>query len=440
MDPVAMGGSSRNGLDRRQFLVRTGLTLSGPALNGPVAASARTTPLDLSDWNMVRDQFTLDHELIHLAGLFLASHPAPVRAAIEAHRNGLDADPIGYEQVNNTDLVLATLLAAGEYLGAAPTDVALTGSTTMGLGLLYNGIRIGSAQEILTTTHDFYATTASLQFRAERDNIPLRQVTLYQDAATATREEIVATFAAALRPQTRIVAVTWVHSGTGVKLPLRDLATAVAEANAGREEKARALLCVDGVHGLGVEDGDLPDLGCDFFIAGCHKWLFGPRGTGIVWGAPDAWPAVTPTIPSFDAGVYADLGGDPTPAGGFTPGGFHAFEHRWALAEAFRFHRAIGKDRVTERIHALNRHLKEGLASLTGVSVQTPLADDLSAGIVCFDVDGLPPETVVARLRERGIVSSVTPYITRHVRLAPGVLNTLEEIDETLRQVREIAA
>ena len=29
-----------------------------------------------------------------------------------------------------------------------------------------------------------------------------------------------------------------------------------------------------------------------------------------------------------------------------TPGGYHSFEHRWALGEAFRFHLAIGKQRV----------------------------------------------------------------------------------------------
>ena len=33
-----------------------------------------------------------------------------------------------------------------------------------------------------------------------------------------------------------------------------------------------------------------------------------------------------------------------------TPGGFHSFDHRWALAEAFRFHLQIGKRRVTARI------------------------------------------------------------------------------------------
>ena len=92
--------------------------------------------------------------------------------------------------------------------------------------------------------------------------------------------------------------MTWVHSGTGVKLPdPRQIADALARLNAGRAEADRALLCVDGVHGFGVEDVDLPDLGCDFLAAGCHKWLFGPRGTGGL-GRRD-WaplPAIIPVV------------------------------------------------------------------------------------------------------------------------------------------------
>ena len=63
-----------------------------------------------------------------------------------------------------------------------------------------------------------------------------------------------------------------------------------------------------------------------------------------------------------------------------TPGGFHSFEHRWALAEAFRFHGRIGKRRVAARIHALNRRLKAGLAGMGHVTLITPRSDALSAG------------------------------------------------------------
>jgi isopenicillin-N epimerase len=76
----------------------------------------------------------------------------------------------------------------------------------------------------------------------------------------------------------------------------------------------------------------------------------------------------------------------------------HAFEHRWALTEAFRFHMEIGKAKVAARIHQLNTQCKEGLAQTAHVKLQTPMSDKLSAGMVCFTVDALTPKQTVDRL------------------------------------------
>lgn len=235
---------------------------------------------------------------------------------------------------------------------------------------------------------------------------------------------------AAITPSTRVVAVTWVHSSTGVKLPIRRMADALAPLNAGRDPGDRALLCVDGVHGLGVEDEAVAQLGCDFFVAGCHKWLFGPRGTGLVWGAPSAWRQASHTIPTFS---------NPRDPGGLnTPGGFHSFEHRWALTEAFDFHQAIGSGKVAARIRTLNRQLKKGLAAIRGVRLHTPMEESVSSGLICFDVVAMAPRTVVARLRARGIIATVTPYADQYARLASGLLNSPEEVEATLAAVRAL--
>jgi isopenicillin-N epimerase len=115
-----------------------------------------------------------------------------------------------------------------------------------------------------------------------------------------------------------------------------------------------------------------------------------------------------------------------------TPGGFHSFEHRWALDEAFKFHLGIGKPRIAERIHVQNDQLKEGLARMPHVVLRTPRSRELSAGIVCFDVKGMKPDDVVERLREDGVMASVTPYATKYVRLAPSLVTSPADIDTAL--------
>ena len=435
-------------INRRNFLVRSGLALGTAIIASEVPSLSRSgalaaTPSRSFDWQAVRDQFPLSRDLIHLAGFFLASHPTPVREAIERHRRGLDADPIGYWLAHEKEQEASVLRAAADYLGASPTEIALTDSTTMGLGLLYGGLALQQDQEILTTTHDHYSTDVSLRLRAERTGATVRRISLYEELSTISRESLVKKLVGQVRDHTRIVAVTWVHSSTGLKLPIAEMAKALENINASRAEKDRIIFCVDGVHALGVEDFRLSDLGCDFFVAGTHKWMFGPRGTGFVWGHERAWPFANAIIPTFHSDAYdmwmRVIPPRPLPMAIYmTPGGFHSFEHRWALDQAFVFHQAIGKPRVTQRIHDLNDHLKQGLAKMQHVTLRTPLSRDLSAGIVCFEVAGLKPDQVVRRLRERGIVASVTPYATQYARVAPGLLNSPEEIETVLKAIDEL--
>ena len=435
-------------MDRRSFLVRTGLALGAALISSAGVPSSPSSAWSASlthppDWKAVRDQFSLSRELIHLAGFFLASHPTPVRKAIERHRRGLDADPIGYWLAHEKKQEATVLRAAADYLGVEPTEIALTDSTTMGLGSLYGGLRLDQGQEILTTVHDHYSTDMSLQLRAERTGAELRRIALYEQLSTVSPEGLVDRLVQNIRAQTRIVAVTWVHSSTGLKLPIAAMAQAIQLLNMSRAQEDRIILCVDGVHALGVEDFRLSDIGCDFFIAGTHKWMFGPRGTGLVWGHSRAWSVAHAIIPTFHSDAY-DMWMKIIPprtlpqAIYMTPGGFHSFEHRWALNEAFSFHQALGKSRVTQRIYQLNEQMKQGLATMRHVTLHTPISQDLSSGIVCFEVAGMRPEQVVDQLRQRRIVASVTPYATQYARVAPGLLNTPAEIETVLKEIRHL--
>ena len=83
--------------------------------------------------------------------------------------------------------------------------------------------------------------------------------------------------------------------------------------------------------------------------------------------------------------------------------------------------------------------VKQGLAAMRHVTLHTPMSQDLSAGIVCFDVNGMAPRQVVEKLRERGIVGSVTPYATKYVRLAPSLINSPKEIETTLEEIRKLS-
>jgi selenocysteine lyase/cysteine desulfurase len=426
-------------VNRRELLARAGAL--GLSATGLTAADAEgrglAPPRDLRTWQGVRAQWRLDPARRNLSTFLLASNPAPVREAIARHRARLDANPRGYLDAAEGRLDGAVLDAAAAYLAVRRDEIALTDSTTMGLGLVYTGFRLRAEDEVVTSVHDFYATHESLRFAAERTGATVRRIGLYAKPAQATEDEIVVNVERALTARTRLVALTWVHSSTGVKLPVRAISRAV------RTRAPNALLAIDGVHGVGVEDERPATLGCDILVSGAHKWLFGPRGTGFVWASPRAWAQVRPTIPSFDGRAYGGwLTGtrsDVPPGPLMTPGGYKAFEHRWALADAFRFHLAIGRGRVAARTHALGRRLAEGLAETAGIRLVTPRAPALSGGLVCFEVAGRDARDVVRALGARRVVATVTPYREGYVRLGPSIANSEVDVDAAIAAVRAIA-
>lgn len=431
-------------MDRLQFIKNSTITLgAGLAFPGKITFNSVEEESSFETWNDIRAQFPLVNGKIHMAQMLLASHPKPVRDAIEKHRKEFDANPTEYWGDNFTTAEPVVQESAARYLNAKPSEIALTDSTTMGLGTLYSGFRLSEKDEILTTTHDHYSTEKALEFAAQKNGASVRRISLYDNPAEASVDEIVSRLKKAVTPATRLVAVTFVHSSTGVKLPIREMGTALKELNKNRDRDNRIYFSVDGVHGFGVENIIMDELGCDFFVAGTHKWLFGPRGTGIIWAKEDAWDMVIPTIPAFSYNAYGMyLGLIPEGKLNFsdlcTPGGYHAFDHRWALNEAFDFHLKIGKDRIERRTHELSRMLKDALFEMDHVTLHTPVTAELSSGINCFDVDGLNPGQVVERLYEKNIVGSTSPYAVSHARLTPCIINTEEEVMQCIRAVENM--
>jgi selenocysteine lyase/cysteine desulfurase len=309
----------------------------------------------------------------------------------------------------------------------------------MGLGIPFGGLRLASGDDVLTSEHDFYATHEALRLRAQEPGARVRRVRLYDEPERADPGEIARRVTDAVRPETRYVALTWVHSSSGVKLPIAEIAAALARVNRRRPSARQVAFAVDGVHGFGIEDVNAAELGCDYFVSGCHKWLFGPRGTGVVWASERGWSRVRPRIPTFDGRSYGAWieGRAPTqtpPGPAMTPGGFHAFEHRWALAEAIAFHEAVGRNRTASRTHELAQALREELERVPGVRIRTPRD---AAGLICCELQ-VPADLAVDRLAEVGVVASVTPYATRYLRFGPSIANDERDLERAVEAVRSL--
>jgi len=108
-----------------------------------------------------------------------------------------------------------------------------------------------------------------------------------------------AAVAAGVPRDAALVVLDHVTSNSALVLPLAALVPAVRAAAPG------AVVLVDGAHGLGALDLDVPALGADFYVSNAHKWLCAPRGCGLLWAAPasPARAALRPAAISHGAGA-----------------------------------------------------------------------------------------------------------------------------------------
>lgn len=413
--------------DRRTFLKQAGLLAAALPLATGLTRHALAAPASPAPgkWAQLQQLFQLDPNYLHFSNFLVTSHPRPVREAIERHRASLDRNPglaMDWDRQETWQHEARVREWAGKYLQAKPAQIALTGSTTDGLAMVYGGIRVRPGQEILTTEHEHYSTHNILAFRTRKEGTQVRKIRLFNDITRTSEDEILTAIDRAIRPETRVLGMTWVHSGSGLKLPLDKIGALVDRHNRERSADQRILYVVDGVHGFGVEDTSFPQMNCDYFIAGTHKWLFGPRGTGIVCARDEQAQDIVPSVPTFSE--------DSDFATRMSPGGYHAFEHRWALDEAFKLHLQLGKADVQARIHQLNTYLKQQLLAQPRIELVTPQAPALSSGFTFFRVRDRDGDQIAAALmRERVIIDAVHRDVGPVVRTAPCLLNDEAQID-----------
>jgi len=74
-----------------------------------------------------------------------------------------------------------------------------------------------------------------------------------------------------------------------------------------------------------------------------------------------------------------------------------------------------------------------------GLTLHTPVDPELSGGISCYELKGINPEEIDKKLAEKRIRTNASPYKVSYARVAAGIMNSPDEIDAVLREIRALA-
>ncbi len=397
----------------------------------------RTLPPALTQLDRWRRDTPGCRERIHLNNAGAALMPRPVLDALTRHLER-EAAVGGYEAADEAESDLQeTYELLGRLVGATARNVAIVENATVAFNQAVSAFDFRPGDRIVTTRTDYPSNQLVYLSLAHRAGV--ETVRAHDRPEGGVDPESVRLFAS--HPRTRLVALSWVPTNSGLVQDARAIGEVCAELG--------VPYLIDACQAVGQLAVDVDELQCDFLGGTARKFLRGPRGIGFLYVSDrmlerGAFP------------LFLDMRGadwtDPD-AYRLADGArrFENWEFAYALVagfrEAVRYALEVGAEGQA-RARGLAALLRERLAKVRGVRVLDRGRE--RCAIVTVDVGGRDAVGLKLALRQRGINTSSTDRksgvldmddkrASTALRLSPHYYNTEDELDTAVAAVAELA-
>jgi cysteine desulfurase/selenocysteine lyase len=287
------------------------------------------------------------------------------------HRRSLEAGRLLF-QTRETIAALFTI--------ADSSRIIFTHSATEALNIALRGV-LQPGDHVITTSMEHNSLLRPL-FALRRQGIELTIVTADHDGRVDPDD-----VRAALRPNTRMLAVGHISNVSGT-IQAVDLLAAIAR-------EAGALFLLDAAQSAGHEMIDVRKSGVDLLAVPGHKGLFGPQGTGFLYAAP-----AVPLRPLLAGGTGSSSASEEQPD--TMPDGFEAGTHNIpgiaGLKAGVEFVLEHGVSVIGEKERMLADLAAHRLTAIPGVTLHGPLDPALRGGVLSFTMAGIDPSALAFML------------------------------------------
>jgi selenocysteine lyase/cysteine desulfurase len=418
-----------DGFDRRRFLSMVGkgiglATLSTPSLAamlGQVHAAVRRVDnlepeqvaADEDFWLEIQRSFSVTRGIINLNNGGVSPSPRIVTDALVRY-TWEQEDATAYTMWQILEPQSETIRAGlAEMFGCDREEIAITRNASESLEILLSGMNLKSGDEILTTTQDYPRMLTTLRQREVREGLLLKLIQV--PIAPKNLDAIVDAFEKGITGKTRLILISHVINITGQITPVRAVC-----------EMARSKgieVIVDGAHSFGHFAFQQKDLGCDYFGTSLHKWLYAPKGTGLLFVKKEKIEQIWPLM-AADKKQAADIRK-------YEEIGTHSAAPKLAIGEALLFSNGIGAKRKEARLRFLSRYWMNKLKDLPKVRFHTSFDANQSCGIANIEIEGIDPAAIGGYLMDKHKIFT-TPIVHdefKGIRITPNLYTTLGELD-----------
>jgi isopenicillin-N epimerase len=415
--------------NRRRFLSSVGqgvglaaLTSStvGALLKDVTAAASRVAHLSAEDaardedfWFDIQQSFSVTRGIVNLNNGGVSPSPRIVTEALVRYI-WQQEDATAYTMWQILEPQSETIRTGlAEMFGCDREEIAITRNASESLEALLFGMDFRTGDEILSTTQDYPRMLTTLRQRELREGVVLKLIKI--PTPPKNLEEITAAFERAITPRTRVILISHQINLTGQITPVR----AVCEMARRRGIET----IVDGAHSFAQFNFTRDDLGCDYFGTSLHKWLYAPKGAGMLYIKRDKIERIWPLM-AAEKRQASDIRK-------FEEIGTHPAANKLAIGEAILFHNGIGAARKEARLRYLSRYWMNALKDVPRIRFNTSFDPRQSCAIANVAVEGIEPVAIGSYLMTTHKIFT-TPIVHEEfkgIRITPNVYTTLKELD-----------
>lgn len=375
-------------------------------------------------WKLVKSQFNMAEGLSYFNNASLGASSTKIQQETLKFRNLLDGFPSKYMWGGWADEKEAVRKKVADLFAVSNEEIALIHNTTEGMNLIARSFDLQPGDEVILANHEHASGTIPWEIWQERKGIKLVRPEL--PILPKSVEEVTAVYKKAITSKTKLISMCHIVNTNGMILPVKEVSKIAHEKG--------ILVAVDGAQSAGMFTIDLHDLGCDFYTASSHKWLFSPKGVGVFYAKQESQKYLKPLMV----------------ARGHQDQSIRRLENYntrnlpevLGLGASIDFHNTIGATEIHKRSFELKSYFRSKLENDNRFTLKSPLPDALSSAIQVVEVNGKNVKEVKQKLwQDYGVdCRPMSSHGLNALRFSFAIYTTKEDIDYLVAALEAIAS
>lgn len=416
-------------MKRRHFFKYISGLSGGLCLASSFRDACAAVPRDEKFWKLLREQFLFSPDYHYLNTGGLGSSPLMVIHTVKKMMDREEMLPVaGHDEQHFWGIKEKCAALLGP--GVKKEELALTSTATEGINIIINGLPLKPGDEIITSTHEHVALNVPLIQKMKTGGIVIKlfEPDLENGLGNVDRIEKLIT------KRTRLIFTSHITCTTGQLLPVKAI---------GELAKSRGVwYALDGVQALGLLPLDIREIHVDFYAVSGHKWLLGPKRTGVLYVREVLLDTLKPLI----VGAYSDRKNDIKRGAIELHPTAQRYEYGtqndalfYGLETALDFNAAIGGRTIWNHNKELSEMFYRGLEKIPCVGILSPREEKYRSSMITFRVKGRVNRKFSGYLESRGYrVRNVPEADLDGIRVSFHIYNNREEVAGLLEEIKKL--